>query len=1764
MAHGVALRGTEAGQGATGRGYATTARALAEASDAQAFAAGEAQLLALAAAPDTLNVDEECLHRLLQQAHACLYELSALSPARPEPRSALAYCIAWLHFAGSGGLAEGAEGLRGPAASRLAFSAVRAALAVAGESPSRLASAAMLPAFLQSRGLYHFGRALCCVDDTMLMECMGYLHETATRCGRYARLDRSGMAECAADIDAFRGDFVNRIRDMACRPGRSTRVKDFKKLVSEFGSVLSVSGAHDTTQVFEMVCVLSLELTKVLAQHCPGVPEPDALEAVDWMSKVMRNLLDQPAGAGGRQSSAASSLREWVTESDIWDVLLQFSGCKTQLHLHSIFGVLVTRRAVSPRELIEALNAAGAFGEAAGPSRIAAPSRLATQSALLMAMPPMGAEVAATMCVELCHVLDFPLITAEDIDLLARATQRALSAGADPGQDVSRALAVPHLLRYIQWATQQPEPPLELLEHVHRELLQGLITQPALAPLLPSIAAEALSLALGCGPLANPLLNASSLCAGRCVRSLGMFAVDVCRASAAFCGGASASAENASRLSKAALAKLCGALPPIGFESPLEDEGALMWVATLVDALACYLRLPGAQIATEQVGTLWSRMIVRPVLGLPVTKGALQYFKLAFLAQTQACNALLAPFLICPNPPAEIRMAYSTIFCPPELAHCPAPLDASFFLPTVGGFMGAAAPDGGAALLANYGYGSSLSRMPAPFRRSLSSSTAFEDLLGLGPCVPGAESAEDAAAAIGIELPATSAQAPRLQLDRIHNSERGHGTSLFGELTVYNAIERRLWDEFDQHGRVEDADAVAQRDGLAVRCLDALNAEVDDAGRAGRDLPAPLAEARAKFSCLCELIRTGGARRTRADIQESEASFVAAEEAFLAAKSAHQLAAVRARRRGRVEVNEGAQRLHAATANFARARVELIASLRRLASLAQTGLVEVIGAPGLGRALRAIGAQGHGDALLDRVAQHRPWVAAQAEDDAEVADSEAEHMAVALSPPRTSASPSRPHAVSHAASFASSPSRPSVAALPTAAEVRRALAKPEGLEGYTGLKAVVDARGRGGAAVLVARRAGLQVALKIWARSPLSEAACQRELRALAALRQACIVPLNAVFAGPDGSTYLELAWCAGGTLLDWRARHPGVPGAEDVEACVRCMGLFRQVLHAVDYVHGRGAIHGDLSLSSVLLTSGHRPVLADFKRCILDECEVHEGALLDATPGYLAPELEGNRGASPTRAGDVYAVGVAMAKAFLDLDLEVSACPYLPDRGQRSLPDEKADVDLADLLQAALAQDPGSRPSAGDAANHRALDPAQLLRRRGLLPSGRGGRGGGWAAKGTSQAEVLLVAAEQLREEYRGRRVDEPLMFSRASVFEAIAGSRVSEWTEDALLGEWRVMLSDESGVDGGGLRREVISLFFEQLAESRLVVRAGECPTLFVADRQSADLSVQQWRQMWASIGAIVLRSVVHFGNAPVAVSSIVFDCAFGRIGKLPPDEGGDHEEAADGGIAQMLQLREARGDEWARSELLDWLRRLRRADPAKEASYRWMLAQRQAEAANGGDVWAYTLSDSAVQTMEAMLEIPSYKLLMQSSHRSPEGSFGHVGAVLEWVLLWDVYLKFIGTGDRWVAYEAFCDGLTARGRRRDLWSPLTGEQVVDALEGAALTPDVVIDNLEFKPSYGYDTQIAFFRTVLEGFSADELTKFLRFATGIGRLPASKRFPSGQKLNIRFIPDNLDRLPSAHTCFWVVDVPPYEGETEMNIKLRQAIAAPQPFALS
>mmetsp|Transcript_22826 Transcript_22826/g.52217 ORF Transcript_22826/g.52217 Transcript_22826/m.52217 type:complete len:1458 (-) Transcript_22826:14-4387(-) len=1404
------------------------------------------------------QAEEEQLLSLLAAARSSAVDLTnrgAAEGAVPLGKAILEVSIAWFDFATRGGLVEGSKGLRSTDAADHATAAVAALL-----SPEAQLTPFLLGTFMERRGFSLLGSVLAGVDEQLLVAGLRRLHVVSVSCGAFARRDSHGSHDGEAllgALESFRPALFARLLTLAGRPGRALRVKDFKELVDELSSTLS--GVYEHMQVFEMNCLLNLQLAVALASYSTQVPESDAVEAVEWMASIMKQLLDHMPPQPGTSAtvgalSSPAALREWVADSGLWRTLLRRSGVKTQRHMRHVIIVLLSKGALTPRDLVAEWVAAGAFAL----SQVQMPSRLAAHSALLGAVPHLGPQMAVELFAELSAAMPFPQLAEDGMDLLTRMTQVAVGSGfdmfavgsADGG--LSRSLALGHLLRYLHWSYQQPAPTEDLLEVARRAILHDLLPLPALRHLLPAFAAEALRLAM------MPATASSAIGSVRIMRIFCGIAVDASRTAAAGLPAASSAngtAERIPRMSADAVARLCAVLPPVGCEAPLGQTEMQVWLNAFIDALACYLRLPGLQLASPQVGTLWSRLIVRPLCGLPMSVAAMQYFKLAFLASASASAALLAPLQAAPDPPAAVRLAYASIFCPSSFGDDPPPVAANFFFPE--------AQCQGTAVV-------------QPTQRT-------------------SPPQQQSAVVVGQSSGAMQASAGR-----------------------------------------EDAVQLARKDPKY---------------------------ARQGFAEYAEVVPVPGSKRV-----------------------------------------------------------------------------------------------------------------------------------------------------------------------------------------YTGF------------------RCGARVALQ---RGATQKASTLRELRALLMLQgRDGYAQLQGFFNAAE-YTYMELAWCGGGTLEAWCASHQGVVGAADVESYMTCQRLLRQACQAVAVLHDTGLAHGNISTRSIVLSADHRAVLHDFRRSARIGVKETDSQWEVPTAGFAAPEHESGQEGLPTPAADMYALGVTIAKAFLGCDLDVAAYPYDATTRSRALPDDRLEADLSDLIQQSLAQSPHLRIAAASAAAHPGLEAMTFLRRRGFL--------GGGSSKSTPE-EALLVGAEHLREEHRGRRVDELIIFQRDSVFETIAKSKICEWNEETLLGEWRVVLDGESGVDGGGLRREVVSLFFEQLTASPFVMCAGEelQPSLFVGDRQGADKSPMQWRQIWATVGAMLLRALVHTGTIPIEINALVFDAAFGRIGKLPPDD--SDYDTEDQWIAGLQRSREVFGDAWARSEMLDMLRRLRHTDKVKERAYRWMLSQCVTDSGlavpgqTSSAVSSAGIGLRAIETMETMLEPASYRFLRQ--HCTARAGVVNKareqvltvqgGAVLEWALLWDIYLKYIGGGDRWLAYAAFADGLTLKGRRKNLWAGMTGEQITRALEGVSLTPDIVIGNLEFKPGYGYERHIDAFKHVLASFTQDELSMFLRFATGIARLPASRGFPGGQKLTIRFIPDNLEKLPSAHTCFWVVDVPPYEAEQDMRTKLCQAIAAPQPFALS
>lgn len=104
---------------------------------------------------------------------------------------------------------------------------------------------------------------------------------------------------------------------------------------------------------------------------------------------------------------------------------------------------------------------------------------------------------------------------------------------------------------------------------------------------------------------------------------------------------------------------------------------------------------------------------------------------------------------------------------------------------------------------------------------------------------------------------------------------------------------------------------------------------------------------------------------------------------------------------------------------------------------------------------------------------------------------------------------------------------------------------------------------------------------------------------------------------------------------------------------------------------------------------------------------------------------------------------------------------------------------------------------------------------------------------------------------------------------------------------------------------------------------------------------------------------------------------------------------------------------------------------------------------------------------------------------------------------------------------------------------------------------------ENTEYKGEYSKThPTIRFFWEVFHKFSLEDKKKFLLFLTGCDRIPIL-----GMKAVLLIIqPMNVgsDFLPVAHTCFNILDLPPYKSKEILQAKLLHAIENAQGFGLA
>jgi len=226
----------------------------------------------------------------------------------------------------------------------------------------------------------------------------------------------------------------------------------------------------------------------------------------------------------------------------------------------------------------------------------------------------------------------------------------------------------------------------------------------------------------------------------------------------------------------------------------------------------------------------------------------------------------------------------------------------------------------------------------------------------------------------------------------------------------------------------------------------------------------------------------------------------------------------------------------------------------------------------------------------------------------------------------------------------------------------------------------------------------------------------ERERDILAALRHPHIAALLDAGIEPDGQAWLALERVDGERITEWCDAHRAT--------LEQRIGLFRQVLLAVQHAHAQLVIHRDLKPGNILVSAqgevrlldfGIAKLLADGEPSI-DDTALTQQAGRPLTPRYASPEQM--RGEPLSTASDVYALGVLLH------ELLTGRLPYNLAHGgaaelERAIVEVEPELPSRALPSAEVAAARATTPRALQRALAPELD-AVLLRALAKLPAAR------------------------------------------------------------------------------------------------------------------------------------------------------------------------------------------------------------------------------------------------------------------------------------------------------------------------------------------------------------------------------------------------------------------------------------------------------------
>jgi hypothetical protein len=232
--------------------------------------------------------------------------------------------------------------------------------------------------------------------------------------------------------------------------------------------------------------------------------------------------------------------------------------------------------------------------------------------------------------------------------------------------------------------------------------------------------------------------------------------------------------------------------------------------------------------------------------------------------------------------------------------------------------------------------------------------------------------------------------------------------------------------------------------------------------------------------------------------------------------------------------------------------------------------------------------------------------------------------------------------------------------------------------------------------------------------SPAIEERFRRERQFLASLDHPKIAHLIDGGVSDTGLPYLVMEFVDGLTIDEFCA-------ARQLDTRAR-VGLLRQVLEALAYVHGRQVIHRDLKPSNILVGEAGQVKLLDFGTArlvdVTAEAALTKTGIFAFTPEYASPEQV--RGEPLTFASDLYSAGVLLYRLLtgrLPYRIAGASPAALAGAVARAKPEPSGlDAPLDAIVSKALCKNPASRYASAaemDADLARYLEGRHVLARK-------------------------------------------------------------------------------------------------------------------------------------------------------------------------------------------------------------------------------------------------------------------------------------------------------------------------------------------------------------------------------------------------------------------------------------------------------------------